>query len=296
MKKSLLTILLFLPLFQYAQVDVFGGGAITMGIKSNHVSYSGFYGRTLNNGNSPGAILPNQDLELITDQGSALNIDFHYYKFDDSHFTVYDMSGMVYFLSYFGNMGSNHSGETGYALANWATTPSENLLKVPNPVDFTKYSRFWNFDLLSIKASFGRKNINGGFNMVFKEMGVTGPFTYFVDKNNQYVYHNLTNVHSLRILIGPNIAFRKTIGMFSVVSMAGVNFSANREDFHIKYNPFFSTVLFFGKGLGGTLGFKYEVVKGYSERQYTGDEILINPVSLNQFEIKLGLNLTGTKK
>lgn len=125
MKKSLLTILLFLPLFQYAQVDVFGGGSITLGIKSNHVSYSGFYGRTLNNGNSPGAILPNQDLELITDQGSALNIDFHYYK----------------------------------------------------------------------------------------------------------------------------------------------------------------TVLFFGKGLGGTLGFKYEVVKGYSERQYTGDKILKNPVSLNQFEI-----------
>ncbi len=295
MKKLLSIILVFIPFIQYAQVDVFGGGAITLGIKSNHVTHSGFYGRTLNTG-SPGAILPNQNLELLTDQGSAINLDFHYYKFEDNYFSVYDLSGMIYFLSYFGNMGSNHNGETGYSLAKRFTTPSENLLKVPNPVEYTKASRFWNLDLLSVKTSFGKRNLNGGFNLVFKSMGVTGPFTWFVDKNNQYVYYNLTNVHSLRILLGPNISYRKTIGMFSVVSMAGVNFCANREDFKIKYNPFFSTVLFFGKGLGGSLGFKYEVVKGNSEIQFTGDEILKNPVSLNQFEIKLGINLTGTKK
>jgi hypothetical protein len=285
MKKIYTLLLLSIPFFGQAQIDVFNSGTLTFGLQSKSNNYSGFYARDANS-YTPGSISAIDNPEILSDHGSAINLNANLYKFSDNGFEIYNLESILYMLSYFARLGKNQNGELSYALANLVTTPSENLSNVPNPVDFEKASRFWNFDWVNIKAFFGRKNLNGGFNLVFKNIGLTGPFTYFQEKNSNYYYYNLSESYTMRIMAGPSIAYRKTIDKFSIVAITGANFSANRSEFKIKYNPYIDVVAFFGKKQGGTLGFKYELVKGVN-KPFLG--ALTNDASISQTEIKLGI-------
>ena len=292
MKKCSFILLFTIPLLAAAQIDVFQYGAIVLGVEQKSTSHFGMYARETT---SASGHYEGENVEFLSDKGTALNMHATYYKFSDNAMESYSLDGVIYLLSYFGNMGTNHHGELGYSLAKYVTTPSVNLANVPNSVDFNRSARFWNYDLLHIKASFGKKSLNAGFNVNFKALGITGPFTWFVDKNNIYKYQNLSEVHALKTMIGPNVAYRKTIKKFSIVSLVGVNFCGNllQSNMKVIYSPFIDVNLFFGKKLGGTVGFKYEFVKGTT--QTFSSDAYKTKIVVNQLEFKVGIYFGGGK-
>jgi hypothetical protein len=290
MKKVVLFALCVIHFSICSQIDVFDYESISFGVEQKITSHSGTYLRVSDRGAGQAVISSNDNIELLSDNGSALNFYGNYHNFQDNNMQVYNLDGFIYLLSYFGNMGSNHNGELGYSLAKYVTTPSKNLNAVPNQVDYTMTSRFWNFDFVNIKASFGKKSLNAGFNLVFKNIGITGPFTWFEDKSYKYVYHNIVNSRDLRILIGPNVAYRKTIKKLSIVAIAGVNFcpNLNKSAVKINYDPFLDLNLFFGKRAGGTVGLKYELIKGGSKVDTNDGLPLSVPMVVSQLELKVG--------
>ncbi len=286
--KRLITFLLVLPFAATAQKNVFGSSAVALGLKYKSTSHSGFYLRTDDRGSGQGSINTTDNIVSIKDNGAAINMDGQYYIFSKNAFECYNLDGLLYLLSYFGNMGSNHSGDLYYSLANLVSTPSKKLEAVPAPVDFKKAARFFNFNGIDIKGEFGKKNLNFGVNMVFKIIGIRGPFTWFEDKNYQYVYHNMTKVHTVKTLLGPNVAYRRNFKKFSMASVAGVNFCANRSDFRINTDSYLNVVCFIGKKAGMTVGFKYERINGSTKESYNVGGTAKQKVMVNQVEFGLG--------
>ena len=279
---------LLLPLAGFAQVDVFQSGTITLGLKYKSTSYSGMYLKVQDLG-SPAVIYRTEKIELMKDNGSAINLDAQFYKFSKSGFEIYNLDGLLYLLSYFGNMNSNHNGELYYSLANLFTTPSKTLGNVQAPVDFKKPGRFWNFNGIDIKGEFGKKNLNFGVNILFKLVGIRGPFTWFEDNNHQYIYHNMNDANMLKTLIGPNVAYRKNFKKFSLASVAGVNFCSNRNTFKISNDSYINVVCFAGKRLGITAGLKYELINGRMAMGYQDGGTLNSKVLISQYELNLGI-------
>lgn len=280
-------------------MDVFSGGAVVLGLEHKSTAHFGMYARVADKGSGQAAILATDNIEFLSDHGSAINMHANYYNFSDNSMESYSLDGLIYLLSYFGNMGTNHNGQLGYALSKRVSTPSVNLESVPSPLnsdEISKLARFWNHDIMHIKASFGRKSLNAGININFKMLGLAGPFTWFEDKNSQYVYHNMSNVYEFKTLLGPNIAYRKSIKNFSIVSLVGVNFCGNfsQANMKVKYNPFVDVNLFFGKQLGGTVGFKYEFIKGSVTTSHSGEGFK-SDVTVNQLEFKVGIYIGGRK-
>ena len=286
--KRLAILLVLLPFAATAQKDVFGSATVALGLKYKSTSYSGFYLRTDDRGSGQAAIYATDKIVSIKDNGAAINMDGQYYIFRKKSFEIYNLDGLLYLLSYFGNMGSNHNGELYYSLANMVTTPSRKLEAVPSPVDFKKAARFFNFNGIDIKGEFGKKQLNFGVNMVFKVIGVRGAFTWFEDKNYQYVYHNMTRVHTIKTLLGPNVAYRRNFKKFSLASVAGVNFCANRRDFRINTDSYVNAVCFIGKKAGMTVGFKYELINGSTKESYDVGGTANQKVMVSQVEFGLG--------
>lgn len=282
-----------------AQIDVFDFKTVTLsaGYKSSH--HEGMYvrrkGADLASVINPGA---NQStIEVMADKGAALNVYGNYYQLDDNGIFTCSMEQFIYLLSYFGNMGSNNNGETGYSLRKQISTPSNNLKGVDNAVDFSEESRLWNFDFINTKMYFGKKNLSLGCSILMKQIGLAGPFTWFVDRKSEYIYVNTSSVYVLRTLVGPSVAYRKSFKNIAVVSFAGVNFSANlaKDAFKIGYNPFVDVNLFFGKNSHFTLGLKYELVRGTGTTNYQDKTAKKFDVKINQLDVKLGVYLGRTK-
>lgn len=301
--------LLFVTYFCQCQVDVFGSNVITIGGEFKQTKHTGFYVKASSLSSAPPTIYQNSKFSFVTDKGNAANIDANYFIFQDNNIQMYNLDGFIYLLSYFGNMGSNHNGELNYSLSKYVTTPSEALASVDNAVDYTKPSRFWNFNLIDINASFGKKKLTAGINLDWKLIGLTGPFTWFQDKSAQYTYINMQSATNSKILMGPNIAFRQNIKSLAFVCLAGVNFCANisgdyekKGDFKINYNPFLKTTLFFGKKAGAYIGLKYEFISAASKLQIVDNSSInapsyfaIDKMKVNQLELKLGLYIRNKK-
>lgn len=303
MRGLIITSLFLFSHVAFSQVDVFNYEAVTIGGEYKQTKHEGFYVKTNVLAGTTTLVDQTSKFSFVKDQGSALNIDANYFIFEKNNIQIYNIDGLIYLLSYFGNMSSNHSGELYYSFSKYVTTPSDNLSQVNSPVDVSKSSRFWDFNLIDINASFGKKKVTAGFNLDWKIIGITGPFTWFQDKSNQYTYICMQSASKSKILAGPNIAFRQNMKTLAFVCVTGVNFCANRYgdfknngDFKINYNPFLKATLFFGKRAGAYLGFKYDLIKASSKLQIADHSSATstsyfaeNKMSVNQFEVKLGI-------
>ncbi len=293
MKLKLLIIAAFFVSVCKGQVDVFNYEVVTIGASIKSLQHQGFY---INYNDFSHPAVPVDKFNVLSDGGTSFNLDIDYLKFEKNNFQSYSLNGLIYVLSYFGNMNSNHNGDLGYALMPQFTTTSNNLKDIYRAIDpkLTDQSRFFNLKFFDSKVSFGKKNISVGFNFAIHSIGIRGPFTWFIDNKGSNVYYSAVNNGPVgKLLGGPNIAYRKTINNLSIIGFAGVNFCPNLsaiKNYKIKYNPFIDFQVIFGKKVGIVAGIKYELINGtnmvHTETNFVNKDVT-TICNISQLEFKL---------
>ena len=265
-----------------AQVDVRSGSVFNLGFGSRHVQHQGLLSFVPKDvSQNDWATSPQRTMPVFHCKGLGSEISAT--DFAEQGWANYDVSGLVYLLSMFPYTIPEHQGKWN-GLIGLKTTELTN-----GNYPYLDYyqQRLWSWKLIDVTAIFGKHDVGFGFDLSLRELRYS-PFTFYSSANDQTIVWQ-RSWQSGKLMIGPAIGYRKTVGSLSFAVLAGVNTSPNLgEGMRVTYAPFYKPTIYFGKKLGAFVSLYYESMhsKGGMHNNYNYDSF-----KYREFKLCVGLYL-----
>lgn len=311
MKKSILIFSFFVAGMAFAQLDVTNFRKFQWGVMHDKTTITGLYALQ-----DPQTNQIQVDLE---DYKTNINAEFRFIESTKSYVGTGNYEGFIYLLARLASM--KNKKELFYDFDTYLDPLSANdchNIKLFSGPQYNEVARFSNNHICEVTSSKVIKNtpVFVGVNASLRTIGVPPRYTSYNTEvpANKYVIFMMAG--TWKILYGINIGYRKNIGnKIALFLMSGINRGINKKNYEgtngstaiqIRYNPFISTTLYFGKKIGGYVGLYWDMIEGkkrivgYNQNLVSGSQpnetIYYTKQRLQQMQLKIGFYITRKKE